>query len=40
MWRVCDEVVGKGVGEGMGMGMGMGLKGGSGYVVHVLVLRE
>ncbi|KKZ63805.1 hypothetical protein EMCG_01909 [[Emmonsia] crescens] len=40
VWRVCDEVVGKGVGEGMGMGMGMGLKGGSGYVVHVLVLRE
>ncbi|KAL2390708.1 hypothetical protein RJ035_000954 [Blastomyces gilchristii] len=34
VWRVSDEVLGKGMGEGLG------LKGGSGYVVHVLVLRE
>ncbi|OJD17835.1 hypothetical protein AJ78_02076 [Emergomyces pasteurianus Ep9510] len=36
VWRVCDEVIEKGMGEGLGLG----LKGGSGYVVHVLVLKE
>ncbi|OAX79098.1 hypothetical protein ACJ72_06587 [Emergomyces africanus] len=38
VWRVCDEVLEKGMGEEMGLGLG--LKGGSGYVVHVLVLKE
>ncbi|OJD14331.1 hypothetical protein ACJ73_09091 [Blastomyces percursus] len=34
VWRISDAVLRK------GMGKGLGLKGGSGYVVHVLVLRE
>ncbi|QSS50467.1 methyltransferase domain-containing protein [Histoplasma capsulatum var. duboisii H88] len=40
VWRVCDEVLEKGVGKGEEEGFGVGLKAGSGYAVHVLVLRE